>query len=201
MKLISINETLLKLFFYLLPLSYCIGQAAVSFVFIFFTILFFISNKEKSFLYDDIIKCLLILYFFSLILGSFFSSNISQSLYSSVTLIRFLIFFLAINLFADIFKKKIQNRFFLWSFFLAFIVILDAYYQYLNPLKEDIFGENCLLYNSTGCLIRKPENKIIVVKDLHEYMIIDEGDILLIHPLNKEQEIKSITEDVKNLYA
>ena len=140
MKLISINETLLKLFFYLLPLSYCIGQAAVSFVFIFFTILFFISNKEKSFLYDDIIKCLLILYFFSLILGSFFSSNISQSLYSSVTLIRFLIFFLAINLFADIFKKKIQNRFFLWSFFLAFIVILDAYYQYLNPLKEDIFG-------------------------------------------------------------
>ena len=140
MKLISINETLLKFFFYLLPLSYCIGQAAVSFAFIFFVILFFISNKEKSFLYDDIIKCLLILYFFSLILGSFFSSNISQSLYSSVTLIRFFVFFLAITLFADIFKKKIQNRFFLWSFFLAFIVILDAYYQYLNPLKEDIFG-------------------------------------------------------------
>jgi O-antigen ligase len=140
MKLISINETLLKFLFYLLPLSYCIGQAAVSFAFIFFVILFFISNKEISFLYDDIIKRLLILYFFSLILGSLFSSNISQSLYSSVTLIRFFIFFLAINLFADIFKKKIQNRFFLWSFFLAFIVILDAYYQYLNPLKEDIFG-------------------------------------------------------------
>lgn len=56
-----------------------------------------------------------------------------------------------------------------------------------------------LLYNTTGCLIRKPENKILVVKDLHDYMIIDEGDILLIHPLNKEQEIKSISEDVKRL--
>jgi hypothetical protein len=39
----------------------------------------------------------------------------------------------------------------------------------------------------------------LVVKDLKDFMIIDEGDILLIHPLNKEQEIKSIAEDVKNL--
>jgi mannose-1-phosphate guanylyltransferase len=59
--------------------------------------------------------------------------------------------------------------------------------------------EKSLLYNTSGCLIRKPENKILVVKDLHDFMIIDEGDILLIHPLHKEQEIKSITEDVKYL--
>lgn len=59
--------------------------------------------------------------------------------------------------------------------------------------------ENCLLYNTTDCLIRKPEKKVFVLKDLHQFMIIDEGDILLIHPLNKEQEIKSIAEDVKNL--
>lgn len=59
--------------------------------------------------------------------------------------------------------------------------------------------KNTLLYNTTGCLIRIPENKKLVVKDLHDFMIIDEGDILLIHPLNKEQEIKSIAEDVKNL--
>jgi mannose-1-phosphate guanylyltransferase len=59
--------------------------------------------------------------------------------------------------------------------------------------------KNVLLYNTTGCLIRIPENKKLVVKDLKDFMIIDEGDILLIHPLNKEQEIKSIAEDVKNL--
>lgn len=140
MKFIFINETLLKFFFLLLPLSYCIGQAAVSLIFIFFTILFFICNKNISFFYDDIIKRLLILYFFSLMLGSFFSLNIKESLYSSVTLIRFFIFFLALDLFSDIFKKKIQNKFFLWSFFLAFLIMLDAYYQYFNPLKEDIFG-------------------------------------------------------------
>ena len=33
-----------------------------------------------------------------------------------------------------------KTPFFLWSFFLACIIILDAYFQYFNPLKEDIFG-------------------------------------------------------------
>jgi mannose-1-phosphate guanylyltransferase len=59
--------------------------------------------------------------------------------------------------------------------------------------------EKSLLYHTSGCLIRKPENKILVLKDLHDFMIIDEGDILLIHPLHKEQEIKSVAEDVKNM--
>lgn len=59
--------------------------------------------------------------------------------------------------------------------------------------------KNSLLYNTHNCLIRKPEHKILVIKDLNNYMIIDEGDILLIHPLDKEQEIKAITEDVKML--
>lgn len=166
MKLISVNDKLLKFFFYLLPLSYCVGQAAVSFTFVSFVIFFFISNKEISFLYDDIIKRLLILYFFSLILGSFFSLNINQSLYSSVTLIRFFVFFLAIDLFADIFKKKIQNKFFLWSFLLAFIVILDAYYQYFNPLKEDIFGFKADAQN-TGRLTSLFKNELIVGSTLY----------------------------------
>ena len=63
MKFIFTNEKFLKILFYSLPLSYCIGQAAVSFIFIFFVIIFFLSYKEISFLYDDIIKRLLILYF------------------------------------------------------------------------------------------------------------------------------------------
>ncbi len=69
----------------------------------------------------------------------------------------------------------------------------------LLPITVEVADENCLLYNTSGCLIRIPENKKLVVKDLKDFMIIDEGDILLIHPLNKEQEIKSIAEDVKNL--
>ncbi len=140
MKFTKINNSLLKFIFFLLPLSYCIGQAAVSFVFLFSIIIFFTINKKLSFFYDDNIKILLILYFFSLILGAFFSLNVKVSLYSSIAYIRFLIFFLLLYLCTDFFKKKIQTKFFLWSFFLASLIILDAYYQYFNPLKEDIFG-------------------------------------------------------------
>jgi len=134
------NNNLSKYLFFLLPLSFCIGQAAVSFVFLFFVILFLLVKKNVSFFYDDSIKIILILYFSSLILSSFFSLNVNVSLYNAVTYLRFFIFFLFFHLFENFFKNKIQTPFFLWSFFLACIIILDAYFQYFNPLKEDIFG-------------------------------------------------------------
>ena len=140
MKLTSVNKNLLKLLFFMLPLSYCIGQAAVSFVFLFFVIFFLLAKKNMSIFYDDPIKIILILYFSSLILGSFFSLNKSVSLYNALTYLRFFIFFLFFHLFENFFKNKMQSPFFLWSFFLACVIILDAYFQYFNPLKEDIFG-------------------------------------------------------------
>ena len=140
MKLTSVNKNLLKLLFFMLPLSYCIGQAAVSFVFLFFVIFFLLAKKNMSIFYDDPIKIILMLYFASFILWSLFSLNINISLYNSVTYLRFFIFFLFLHLFENFFKKKIQTSFFLWSFFLACLIILDGYFQYFNPLKEDIFG-------------------------------------------------------------
>jgi len=135
-----INNNLIKYLFFLLPLSFCVGQAAVSFIFLFFVIFLLLVKKNMSIFYDDPIKIILILYFSSLILGSFFSLNINVSLYNAVTYLRFFIFFLFIHLFENFFKNKMQTPFFLWSFFLACIIILDAYFQYFNPLKEDIFG-------------------------------------------------------------
>jgi O-antigen ligase len=160
MKISIKNNNLLKVIFFFLPLSFCIGQAAVTLVFL-CTVLFFLINKNILFLYNDPIKILLIVYFFSLIFGSFFSININQSLYSSVTYIRFLIFFSFIHLFDDVFKKKIQHNFFLWSFFLASIIIMDAYFQYFNPSKEDIFGFKADLANS-GRLTSIFGNELIV---------------------------------------
>jgi mannose-1-phosphate guanylyltransferase len=57
-------------------------------------------------------------------------------------------------------------------------------------------GTPFLLYNVSNCLIRAPKGKLVVVKDLDDFIVIDEGDILLIHPKSKEQEIKKITEEV-----
>lgn len=60
-----------------------------------------------------------------------------------------------------------------------------------------INGDHVVTYNSTSCLIRVPKDKLVVVKDLEDYIIIDEGDVLLIHPKGKEQEIKAITAELR----
>ncbi|MFK7810503.1 MAG: mannose-1-phosphate guanylyltransferase [Saprospiraceae bacterium] len=60
-----------------------------------------------------------------------------------------------------------------------------------------INGDHVVTYDTTSCLIRVPKDKLVVVKDLEDYIIIDEGDVLLIHPKSKEQEIKSITQALR----
>ena len=123
MKISIKNNYLLKVIFFSLPLSFCIGQAAVTLVFL-CTVLIFLINKNITFLYNDPIKILLILYFFSLIFGSFFSLNINQSLFSSVTYTRFIIFFSFIHLYENFFIKKIQKKF----FFVVFFIIINNYF-------------------------------------------------------------------------
>lgn len=60
-----------------------------------------------------------------------------------------------------------------------------------------ITGGLALPIDSSDCLIRTPAGKLTVLKDLHNYIIVDEGDVLLIYPKSKEQEIKQVTALVK----
>ncbi len=60
-----------------------------------------------------------------------------------------------------------------------------------------ITGENVMTYNTSNCLIRVPKEKLVVLKDLEDYIIVDEEDVLLVFPKSKEQEIKSITKEIR----
>ena len=62
-----------------------------------------------------------------------------------------------------------------------------------------INGENVLTYDTSNCLVRVPKDKLVVLKDMEDYIIIDEEDVLLIYPKSKEQEIKFITENIKKV--
>ncbi len=59
-----------------------------------------------------------------------------------------------------------------------------------------VLGNRVMLRNVSQCLIRVPENKLVVLKDLEDYIIVDEGDVLLVFPKSKEQEIKQITQKI-----
>jgi mannose-1-phosphate guanylyltransferase len=61
-----------------------------------------------------------------------------------------------------------------------------------------LLGGQTLALDTSNCLVRMPAGKLAVLKDLDNYIIVDEGDVLLIYPKAKEQEIKQVTALVKD---
>jgi mannose-1-phosphate guanylyltransferase len=61
-----------------------------------------------------------------------------------------------------------------------------------------INGSHVLALDVKDCLIRAPKGKLLVLKDLEDYIVVDEGDVLLVFPKGKEQEIKAVTKSVES---
>lgn len=73
-------------------------------------------------------------------------------------------------------------------------------HDYLPKNDEQNVGHSNtdILDNVSNCLIRKPNNKMLVMKDLEDYIVIDEDDVLMIYPKAKEQEIKALRKKIKD---
>jgi mannose-1-phosphate guanylyltransferase len=58
-------------------------------------------------------------------------------------------------------------------------------------------GDNIKLYEAKSNMINAPENKLVVIQGLENFIVVDTGDVLLICEKSKEQSIKQITQDIK----
>jgi mannose-1-phosphate guanylyltransferase len=73
---------------------------------------------------------------------------------------------------------------------------------YGESTKDDagnvLLGEQILASDLTNCLVRvdNPE-KLVVLRGLDDFIVVDDGNALLIYPRVKEQEIKQVTEILK----
>ncbi|MGC9331947.1 MAG: mannose-1-phosphate guanylyltransferase [Bacteroidales bacterium] len=68
--------------------------------------------------------------------------------------------------------------------------------------KNVITGsKNVIVNNTHNCLIHVPQDKIAVVNDMENYIIVDSGNALLIHHFEKEQDIKEIVNDIKRKFG
>jgi len=60
--------------------------------------------------------------------------------------------------------------------------------------QNAVIKANVILENASHNIIRASDKKLVIIDGLHDYIIVDQGDVLLIYPKNKEQEIKKITQ-------
>lgn len=76
----------------------------------------------------------------------------------------------------------------------------DSIYQIQekDKAKNVVSQCNALLLNTQQCLIHADPKKLVVIKGLKDYIVVDDNDVLLIFPKADEQNIKAITEAVKN---
>ncbi len=54
-----------------------------------------------------------------------------------------------------------------------------------------------LLSNTSGCLVRMPEGRIAVIEGLHDFIVVESGNVLLICPRAQEQDVKRLVEELK----
>lgn len=72
---------------------------------------------------------------------------------------------------------------------------------YENLQKDDnanaSVSPNSMLVDTSNCIVHAPENKLVVIQGLNDFIVVDTGDVLLICKKEKEQEIKEFVGDVK----
>lgn len=69
-------------------------------------------------------------------------------------------------------------------------------------LKHDdkhnaVIGKNVMLYESEGCIVSVPNEKLVVLQGLKDYIVIESNDTLLVCKKSDEQKIKDFVTDIK----
>src|SRR5574338_417473 len=64
-------------------------------------------------------------------------------------------------------------------------------------LDNAVAGKNVMIIDATKCMVHAPDNKLVLLQGLDDYIVVDTKDVLLICKKEKEQEIKEFVAEVK----
>ncbi|MGN6639240.1 MAG: mannose-1-phosphate guanylyltransferase, partial [Mucilaginibacter sp.] len=51
--------------------------------------------------------------------------------------------------------------------------------------------------DSSNCMVNVPSQKLVVLQGLHDFIVVESNDTLLICPRDQEQNVKQVVADVK----
>jgi mannose-1-phosphate guanylyltransferase len=66
-----------------------------------------------------------------------------------------------------------------------------------DRLDNAIAGKKVMVIDASGCMVHVPDNKLVVLQGLENYIIVDTKDVLMVCKKEKEQEIKDYVAEVK----
>ncbi len=66
-----------------------------------------------------------------------------------------------------------------------------------NDNNNVINGENIVTYNTENSIVNVPNNKLVVINGLSDFIVVDTNDSLLICKKSDEQQIRQIVNDIK----
>ena len=69
--------------------------------------------------------------------------------------------------------------------------------------KEGNVTQNCctLLYDSRRCIVSAEGDKVVVVAGLDDYIVADTENALLVCPIESEQRIRNIVNDIRERFG
>ncbi len=64
--------------------------------------------------------------------------------------------------------------------------------------NQNVIDANALTYDSQGCYIQAPKDKLIVIQGLEDYLVADTDNVLLICKKDAESKFRDFVADAKN---
>ena len=58
-------------------------------------------------------------------------------------------------------------------------------------------ADHVMMYDSSNCMVNVPGKKLVILQGLHNYIVVESNNTLMICPRSEEQHIKNIVADVK----
>lgn len=62
-------------------------------------------------------------------------------------------------------------------------------------------AEKVIMYDSSNCMVNVPSEKLVVLSGLHNYIVVESNNTLLICPRDQEQQVKQVVADVKQKFG
>ncbi|RCH55876.1 mannose-1-phosphate guanylyltransferase [Mucilaginibacter hurinus] len=62
-------------------------------------------------------------------------------------------------------------------------------------------ADKVIMYDSSNCMVNVPGEKLVILQGLHDYIVVESNNSLLICPRDQEQNIKQVVADVKQKFG